>query len=49
MTKWEYEWVGAGIGSGITNTHELKVMSYHEVMASPDEKEWEASVQRVHE
>ena len=35
--KWEY-------GSGITNTHELKVMNFHEVMASPDKKEQEASV-----
>ena len=41
--------IGAGIGSGITTTHELKVMSFHEAMASPDKMHWEASVQHEHE
>ena len=37
------------IGSGILNTHELKVMSFHEAMASADKKEWEVSVQQEHD
>ena len=45
----EYVYVGTGIGSGIMNMHELKVMSYHEAMAALDKKEWEASVQHEHD
>ena len=40
---------GIGIGSGITNTHELKVMRYDEAMAGLDKKEWEVSVQCKHD
>ena len=34
----------AGIGSGIDNTNELKVLGFIEAMASPDKDNWQASV-----
>ena len=37
-----------GIGSGINNTNELKVMGYEEVMESLDNSDWEASIDREH-
>ena len=40
----EYVFVGAGIGSGIHNTQELKVLSFGEAMAGDDDHEWEKSV-----
>ena len=35
MEEPEYGCMGAGIGSGIENTNELKVLGYEEAMASP--------------
>ena len=40
----EYGCVGAGIGSGINNMHELKVLSFDEAMATEDHHEWDKSV-----
>ena len=37
------------IGSDIMTTNGLKVMSFNKAMASPDKKEWEASVQCEHD
>ena len=39
----EYGCVGAGIGLGIHNMQELKVLSFEEAMASDDHQEWEKS------
>ena len=36
--------VGAGLGEGIDNTRELKVLSYAEVMERPDRPRWDESV-----
>ena len=44
----EYGCVGAGIGSGIHNTHHLKVLSIEEALASEDCQEWGKSVQHEH-
>ena len=44
MEEPEYGCMGAGIGSGIENTNELKVLGYEEAMASRDKNAWEASV-----
>ncbi len=40
----EFAFVGAGIGDGIQNTEELKVLTYDEAMSRPDKAEWEKSV-----
>ena len=45
----EYGCVGAGIGSGIDNTNELKVLGFNEAMASPDKDKWQALVNHEHE
>ena len=44
----EYGCVGAGIGSGIDNTNELKVLGFDEAMSSPNRNEWQASVDHEH-
>ena len=44
----EYINVGAGIGSGFTNTQELKVMKYHEAINGPDGDAWKAEVKKEH-
>ena len=36
--------VGAGLGEGIANTRELKVLSYDEAMEWPDKTKWDESV-----
>jgi hypothetical protein len=36
--------VGAGIGGGFSDTHELHVMKYNEAMATNDRKKWEIAV-----
>ena len=45
----EYGGVSAGIGSGIHNTQELKVLSFEEAMAGDDHHEWEKSVEHEHD
>ena len=45
----EYGCVGAGIGSGINNTHKLRVLSFEEAMASEDCHKWEKLVNGEHE
>ena len=45
----EYGCVGAGIGSGIQNTNELKVIGYDEPMQQDDKKEWEKSINKEHD
>ncbi len=40
----EYINVGAGMGGGLTNTHELRVMKYHEAINGPDGKKRKAKV-----
>ncbi len=44
----EYINVGAGVGSGFTNTNELRVMKYHEAINGPDGKKWKAKVNTEH-
>ena len=41
--------VGAGLGEGITNTRELKVLSYDEAMERPDKAKWDESVGEEHQ
>ena len=40
--------MGAGLGEGITNTHELKVLGYNEAMAQPDKTKWDESIGEEH-
>ena len=40
--------VGAGLGEGIANTRELKVLSYDEAMERPDKEKWDESVEEEH-
>ena len=40
--------VGAGLGEGIANTRELKVLSYDEAMERPDKEKWDKSVEEEH-
>ena len=47
--KDEYGCVGAGIGMGINNTHELKVLDYDGATTSNDSDKWEESVAQEHE
>ena len=39
--------VGAGIGGGFQNTHELRVMKYNEALLSDDKKNWMKAVEEV--
>ena len=41
--------MGAGIGMGINNIHELIVLDYDTAMASGDSAKWEASVEQEHD
>ena len=41
----KYGCIGAGIGMGINNTQELKVLDYDGAMASNDSDKWEESVE----
>ena len=41
--------VGTGLGKGITNTRELKVLSYDEAMERPDRPKWDESVSKEHQ
>ena len=45
----EYGCVGAGIGSGILNTNELKVIGYDEAMQRKDKKQWLSSIDEEHD
>ena len=45
----EYGCVGAGIGSGIANTNELKVIGYDEAMQRKDKNEWMGSIKEEHD
>ena len=45
----EYGCVGAGIGSGIANTNELKVIGYDEAMQRKDKTEWMNSINEEHD
>ena len=45
----EYGCVGDGIGSGIQNTNELKVIGYDEAMEQDNKKEWEKSINKEHD
>ena len=41
--------VGAGLGGGFDNTNELRVMKYHEAMATADKEKWtEAAKDEYH-
>ena len=44
----EYGCIGTGIGSGIDNTNELKVLGLNLAMASPNKNEWQALVNCEH-
>ena len=44
----KYGCIGTGIGSGINNTNELKVLSFDKAMALHDKDNWQASVDREH-
>jgi hypothetical protein len=41
--------VGAGLGGGFENTHELHVMNYNEVMESNDKEKWKVAVKEEYE
>ncbi len=41
--------VGAGLGGGFENTHELHVMKYDEAMASADKEKWVIAVDQEHD
>ena len=41
--------VGAGLGGGFVDTHELHVMKYDEAMATKDAHEWEKAVDKEHD
>ena len=45
----EYGCVGAGIGSGIMNTNELKVIRYDKAMQRKDKNEWLKSINEEHD
>ena len=45
----EYGNVGAGLGGGFDNTHELHVMKYKEAMKTPDKPHWIKGVNEEHE
>ena len=41
--------VDAGLGEGIANTCELKVLSYAEAMERPDRPKWDESIGEEHQ
>jgi hypothetical protein len=41
--------VGAGLGGGFIDTHELHVMKYDEAMATKDAPKWEKAVDKEHD
>ncbi|CAB9517815.1 unknown protein [Seminavis robusta] len=41
--------VGAGIGGGFTNAHELHVLTYNEAMATGDKEEWQDAVEEEYQ
>jgi hypothetical protein len=41
--------VGAGVGGGFQDTHELHVMKYEQAMKSKDQKSWETAVKEEHD
>jgi hypothetical protein len=45
----EYINIGAGIGGGLMNTNELRVMKYHEAINIPDSEFWKAKVRKEHQ
>ena len=45
----EFACVGAGIGGGFVDTHELHVLKYDEAMATGDEDKWHDAVEEEHE
>ena len=45
----EYGCVGAGIGSGIANTNELKVIGYDKAMQKKDKSKWMSSINEEHD
>jgi len=45
----EFGCVGAGLGGGFTDTHELHVMNYDEAMNTPDKDKWEDAVVEEHD
>ena len=47
--KHELGLVGTGLGEGIANTRELKVLSYDEAMERPDKAKWDESVGEEHQ
>ena len=47
--KHELWLMGAGLGEGIANTRELKVLSYDEAMEQPDKTKWDESVGEEHQ
>ena len=44
----EFGCVGAGLGGGFQDTHELHVMKYDEAMNSPDREHWNKAVEEEH-
>jgi hypothetical protein len=44
LPAFEYGFVGAGIGGGFTDTHELHTRVYDEAMATPDASKWKEAV-----
>ena len=46
--KHELGLMGAGLGEGIANTRELKVLGYDEAMAQPDKTKWNESIGEEH-
>jgi hypothetical protein len=45
----EFGCVGAGLGGGFVNTHELHVMKFKQAMQSGDKKNWDQAVIEEHE
>ena len=45
----EFALVGAGVGSGIKHTKELKVLNFKKAMRSPDADEWRKEIQKEKE
>jgi hypothetical protein len=44
LPAFEYGFVGAGVGGGFTDTHELHTMVYDEAMGSTDAPKWKEAV-----
>ena len=45
----EFGCVGAGLGGGFQDTHELHVMKYDKAMNSPDREHWNKAVEEEHD